>query len=174
MANPSNSQFVRRSCVAVILVGCLAARAAAQSPVNEKEHRGGDAVVGALLGGAAGAVIGLALGSLAGEEPSCVSSPCKGHSYAKQGTRVGLVIGTPVGAIIGWRGAFRRAGSAHDLVRTRFFHPPGQSEGTHSRDGAGEREHRGHNEHVPAGAGGQVDDHGKQKPAERSPAGEPR
>ena len=131
-------------------------------------------MLGALLGGAAGTVVGFAVGSLGREEPSCLSSPCEGHSYAKRGAHVGLVIGIPVGAFIGWRGTFRGGSSTHDLRRLRLLRPSGERQRPHGGDRAGEREHRSDDEHVPAETGGEIDNHGKQKPAERSPDGKTR
>jgi hypothetical protein len=124
MSTLVNSQSVRTVFLAASLAACLGPIVNAQTPAPPREHRVRDAVIGAFLGGAAGAAIGFAVGSLGGEEPSCVASPCEGHSYAKQGARVGLVVGIPVGAIIGWRGTFLRGSTnARDVSRSSVRRP---------------------------------------------------
>src|SRR5689334_2979769 len=119
MSTLVNSRSARAVFVAVSLVAYLANIVNAQTPAPPREHRVRDAVIGAFLGRAAGAAIGFGIGSLGGEEPSCVAARCQGHSYAKQGARVGLVVGVPVGAIIGWRGTFLRSSTnARDVSRS--------------------------------------------------------
>jgi hypothetical protein len=99
---------VRTISLALLLVSLLGTRGGAQSATPSRQAQIGGAIGGAFVGAALGAVLGYAIGSLGAAEPSCVASPgatCKGHNFAGQGARIGLSIGIPIGAIIGWRRA---------------------------------------------------------------------
>jgi hypothetical protein len=104
------SNTARTISLATLLVLSLATRGGAQSAPPSRGAQVRGAIGGAFVGAALGAALGYGIGSLGKAEPSCVAPPgatCKGHSYAAQGARVGLIIGIPLGAIIGWRRAGR-------------------------------------------------------------------
>jgi hypothetical protein len=99
--------MLRALLVGLLLTGLPRQPAIAQSPAPGLGARIQGAIGGAIVGAAAGAAVGYLLGSLGGAEPSCIapSNSCHSHSYGKQGARVGLIVGIPIGAIIGWRRA---------------------------------------------------------------------